>query len=333
MTTKNMGAKTSKKGYRSVTHLAAPQLAKKHAHARSLDGNLHTFVRPVGHVITSQDRDSRLLCRLRMGLPMDYVQIADSAPEDAVDETLHQLEESMTNFLVVKFTKPGTVVWSAPLSGGASWRAAGEVLFAVQLNDGSGQVVVVRTPNFDIRYPNETSWVVRKTLTTRWRSMEEQLYTNLNGNSAQRMAANLSKLPALPMLDESGAEFARKLRKAHGKTDELPPVLLPSAGSDAEEVAVDRQASMFARGVQLPEVDTGDGYNRPIYVEKHAFVCRIRKREGGGVFCRRQSNNWWRAVLESCGDLGKELSLHDVRRAPTLEEDVDKVRRRLQGGF
>lgn len=322
MTTKSMCSRMKERGYRSVTHLAAPQLGQKPVarEARSLDSNLHTFVRPVGHVITSQDRDSRFLCRLRMGLPVDYVKMAVAGADDADRlEEIHELEESNLNFLVVKFTKPGIVVWSAALPTRQAWRTAGEVLFAVQLNDGSGQVVLVRTPNFDIRYPNETSWVVRKTLTTRWRTLkDEQLNKSLRKKSANPFAAGASKLPRA---DEAGADRSQRARTSARGADEPPAVTQPPAGEAAGD-----EASTFARGIKLPEADPLDGYNRPIYVEKHAFVCRIRHREGGAYHTRRQTKNWWRAVLDSFGDLGQELNMHDVKCAPMPEDDIDKVR-------
>jgi len=71
-----------KAGWRSTSHLVAPEtnLEKNtlftdlvQSGKATLQHNMHTFVRPVGHVISDGDRDSRILARLRMGLPTHHI--------------------------------------------------------------------------------------------------------------------------------------------------------------------------------------------------------------------------------------------------------------------
>lgn len=77
------------------------------------------------------------------------------------------------HFLLIEFNKPGKVVWTPPMDVW-KWQEAGSTLFVVQLEEDHDTFVKVVLPSFDVRFPAETSWYVRKTLTTRWRDVNQE---------------------------------------------------------------------------------------------------------------------------------------------------------------
>jgi hypothetical protein len=87
---------------------------------------------------------------------------------------LKELETKSQNFLVVKFNKPGKIIW-APPSTQHMWHKPGEILFAVQLDDGNQSIVQVTVPIFDLRFRKETGWYLKKTLRNRWATLENRI--------------------------------------------------------------------------------------------------------------------------------------------------------------
>merc|ERR1711972_1110526 len=93
--------------------------------------------RRVGHVITKEDRDSRFLCRLRMGLPdktlndrktQDFAKKAKQTLKENGWEKLSEednqeereayntmlRQNNSKNYLTIRFDVPGTIVWASP---------------------------------------------------------------------------------------------------------------------------------------------------------------------------------------------------------------------------
>lgn len=66
------------------------------------------------------------------------------------------LHQESTSILVIRFNKPGQVVW-APPEEICSWDQPGAVLFVVKFID-SDDMVAVRVPSFDLRFELETVW-------------------------------------------------------------------------------------------------------------------------------------------------------------------------------
>jgi len=297
----------AEEGWRAPTHLAAPESLATDLNplAANRSGNLqynntHTFIRPVGHIIHSDDRDSRLLARLRMGLPIRHMEKLrenmkaahslvlairsgeDGNLEDAelwLGEAAKALEASEevernhmgTNFLVVKFSKPGLVIWAAPDEVNV-WDRPGALLLAVRLQEDHDTIVPVFVPSFDLRFCHETAWYPRKTLLTRFRHLEAQI-----GKKKREQEAQLRAKAAAVRQSPPGAppEARRKAVSLDTRVDEI----IPDDGDD--DGAVTNLA----------------GYDRPIRVAKGAFICRIRQRAGTVYFDRRQARGWFRTVL------------------------------------
>eukprot|EP00434_Breviolum_minutum_P016542 symbB.v1.2.014582.t1/scaffold1069.1/size140053/6 len=177
MSTTQIHRKLRKVGWRFSTHLAAPELVPLPSRSvlkfftdSQLHVNRHTFMVQVGHQI-GKDRDSRILCRLRMDLPrnflepmrkvlMDCRQLLERQDEDQtkvsrstfldrlthsggvvsqtirtlqnIVERLKRVEAGTSNYFMVKFKQPGVVVWAAPEQQKA-WDRPGTLLFAVKL--------------------------------------------------------------------------------------------------------------------------------------------------------------------------------------------------------
>lgn len=339
-----------REGWRGTSHLIVPEtdqeknalftdLMRSGGLSRSaLKANLHTFMRPVGHIIHDSDRDSHFLARLRMGLPKEYMEDIKRRLEkdrEELDKYLQSLEaatetrevndeeEEVTrlhksiefyegrlqnamkaertncNFLLVKFRKRGMVIWSAPLNVFA-WPKPGMPLFVVQLTDRPDVRVPVFVPSFDTRFQFETTWTPVKTMVRRWRHMENCIRTNDKKGSRGGQAGPES------------LERRRRRRKQQ----------VPLAAHDLEDGASDDSS---ADEVTDTEVNDPNGYSRSIAVSKYAFVCRIRRRRGAMCFDRPQTRNWYAAVLE---DTFKEDDLRtrgDAAKASTLDDNFKET--------
>jgi len=324
-------------GWRGTSHLIAPETDHESntlvtdlvRSTGALRANLHTFMRPVGHVIHENDRDSRILARLRLGLPKkamtnlkhrirkDHEEAERALNEALNDENdednasplrksieLHeaqlncliQAEGQNANFLLVKFKKRGTVIWAAP-NDVYHWPNPGMPLFIVQLFDQPDVNVPVFVPSFDIRQRFETIWTPIKTLSERWRHMENKIHqSEKKGKPAQT-----------PELSEK----RRKKRRAQ----------VPGAMQDVEDPNSDDSSADEASET---DVNEPNGYSRPIAVSKFAFVCRIGRRKGAVCFDRVQTYNWYQTVLEDTfGPDLEETSSHHMK-VPHDKEVKDK---------
>merc|ERR1711879_986769 len=97
---------------------------------------------------------------------------------DAQLEYVWKTQENTKNYLTIKFHRPGHVIWTAPIDQ-HSWCKPGQPLFVVQLTDGTDVCVPVCVPQFDLRFPRETFWYVRKTCVQCWRNLENRITRNL----------------------------------------------------------------------------------------------------------------------------------------------------------
>jgi hypothetical protein len=112
------------------------------------------------------------------------------------------------HFLLIEFNKRGKVVWTPP-EDVCQWQEAGSTLFVVQLEEDRDTFVKVVLPSFDVRFPMETAWYVRKTLTTRWRNVYQEAAANQDAHapassSGRRKARSRTRFCAsLPSQEEN----------------------------------------------------------------------------------------------------------------------------------
>jgi len=278
-------------GWRAITHLCAPEKMKadlKVIGGENLKANLHTFMRPVGHIITTRDRDrdSRILARMNMGIPLHALHELRKRLSDALEfemyqqafEALSQEDQrwekagnSTLNFFVIKFKLPGMVIWTAPKEN-AYWSKPGTPLFAVRLTDHPDVVVPVLVPSFDIRRKQETCWYPVKTLIHRFHSLSDRISRQAEGNN--KITHN---------------RRWQKARATRWQNSECP------SGIAQAEAFAEKVPEMESDGFDILQPD---GYSRPIAVAKHAFVCRLRRRIGGVAFDRCQTRNWYKTSVE-----------------------------------
>ena len=304
MSTTQIHRKLRKVGWRFSTHLAAPELVPLPSRSvlkfftdSQLHVNRHTFMVQVGHQI-GKDRDSRILCRLRMDLPrnflepmrkvlMDCRQLLERQDEDQtkvsrstfldrlthsggvvsqtirtlqnIVERLKRVEAGTSNYFMVKFKQPGVVVWAAPEQQKA-WDRPGTLLFAVKLFHQPDVVVPVVVPSFDLRYPQENSWRVQKTSQMRFHDIERRIAWALEKEREAKGTESIRRSPAAPDL-ETDTEVVEELEENH-------------------------DMATFNRG------DHGR-----MATSQDAFVCRLKRKAGGLPFDREQNSDWYRLVL------------------------------------
>lgn len=291
MTTQGLKEKMAKHGWRVTSHLVAPEIEKVNPSAlvdrEHLAQNLHTFMRPVGHIIRNSDRDSRLLCRMQMGLPLHaledlrdrlskalQLEVMDDASKALLDEErrFKTAGTSTVNFLVIKFKFNGMVIWTAPEEN-AYFGRPGTPMFAVRLADHPDVVVPVFLPSFDIRRKAETVWYPVKTLRDQFSTLLQRIQHQTEGDTKRSAQKRWSR--------------ARSIRQ---QNKECPSGLSPEIDEDnMDEVEI---------APDIVDNTEPDGYTRPIAVAKNAFICRIRRRMGGVAFDRAQTKNWFRTALE-----------------------------------
>ena len=84
------------------------------------------------------------------------------------------IDDDCNNFVVFKFKEPAVVVW-APPECVEQFPSPGDTLFVMMLTDGSRKLHLVQVPSFDMRFKFESQWRVKKTLTSRYRTLEREI--------------------------------------------------------------------------------------------------------------------------------------------------------------
>mmetsp|Transcript_44989 Transcript_44989/g.104101 ORF Transcript_44989/g.104101 Transcript_44989/m.104101 type:complete len:2344 (-) Transcript_44989:201-7232(-) len=306
MPTRKMKRAFEVSGWRAPTHLAPPVPEEPGMNADpTLEENImHTFLRPVGHVIHKGDRDSRLLCRLKIDLPASQKEEAAKwkqwqealsanagkpltpqtkstlKSQEEIDFAKSKLERSrqQLNFLWIKFVRDGIVVWRT--SDPADLCRPGAIIMAVKIMN-EPDIIPVAVPSFDIRFPFESAWFCRKTLAATWKHPEAQ--------------ARLYKIQKEMQADKRAKKDAEKKgggMKADGKSAASEDA---EARKEARSGAVQSHDEVARHEKYLASVP--DGYSKPIPVAKNAFVCRIRKRQGTINFDRPQTRTWYKETL------------------------------------
>jgi len=288
MSTKDIRQTFKDYGFRAMSHIVAPQKVCKqhdptyHGCAKLLKSNQHTFMRPLGHTISFTDRDSRFLARLRIGLPESLFEAnADPSKKQRLEQ-LQQMQSESNSYLNIKFLKEGTIVWAAPLHRDA-FVVAGECLFVVEV-EGSKRVQVL-VPSTDLRFQLETAWFPVKTVTMRWRNLQNRINAQAKKDQLKK-----KKQPkgAMVIQDEKAQPENNGMDEEEGGGN-----VEAEKANDEERDDSDDDAKKPARKHEVE----GDGYGRPIYVHENSFVLRLKQRRGGHMFDRSQTNAWYYAVL------------------------------------
>eukprot|EP00931_Biecheleriopsis_adriatica_P038040 TRINITY_DN21817_c0_g1_i1.p1 TRINITY_DN21817_c0_g1~~TRINITY_DN21817_c0_g1_i1.p1 ORF type:complete len:2760 (+),score=507.23 TRINITY_DN21817_c0_g1_i1:809-8281(+) len=351
-------------GYRLLSHQHAPEKLKKDKIGIQTEAkdspNLHTFVREVGHVISRNDRDSRLLARLRLGLPswlgqrrarealsvefkdlegdvvsfkldkygvisvekdglhvatlmddqpvnfeldvgsgameiitqgrtikvppgmeqqrimsqvrdlfqrghgaarIEQLQASGGAIRRGQTKRVVESQNTSASFLVIKFNQPGTVIWAPPPHVWV-WEEPGIAMFVIEVDGAHLSKVTIRSPSFDLRFDQETTWFPAKTI-------------------GPDFSIALKRIKDAKMK-------RRKKRRAQKNGD----------GSDTEAEESGKVQDVVGKNGKKGHTKVkADGYQSGISVSKNAFCCRIRKAQGTGHFDRVRTNNWYRTVL------------------------------------
>ncbi|CAJ1429519.1 unnamed protein product [Effrenium voratum] len=302
MSTTELQRKLKGAGWRFSTHLAAPELVPgrvpalaplKYFTDSQLSVNRHTFMVQVGHRI-GKHRDSRILCRLRMDVPKDFLEpyrklLRDCQQMMASDEVeleergtfsygtgswspksptvgsagkvlqnllerLRRIEDGSSNYFMVKFKQPGIVVWAAP-DAQKAWDRPGTLLFAVKLAHQPDTIVPVVVPSFDLRYPQESSWKVQKTMQMRYHDLERRIACGLEKEKAAKGNETIRRSPAAPEREEPEA------------VEDLNDEEALSSGSRRMAISCD------------------------------SFICRLQRKAAGLPFDREQNSDWYRLVV------------------------------------
>jgi len=174
---------------------------------------------------------------------------------------LHRIESGSCNYFTIKFKLPGVVVWAAP-NHQKAWDRPGTLLFAVKLLNQPDTVVPVVVPSFDLRYPQETSWSVCKTMLTRFHDLE------------RRIARGAEK--------EKAAKTSDRLRRSPNSEEADPEAV----AAEAEDLVSDEEEALNL------------GFSKRVAVSGDAFVCRLKRRPGGLAFDREPlTSDWYTQVL------------------------------------
>ncbi|CAK0872353.1 unnamed protein product [Prorocentrum cordatum] len=252
------------RGYHVSTRLAAPdpvnprkETGAQKSHRKEC--NSHTFLRDVGHVVKPWERQTTVLARLCMGPGRDV------------------LPQGQTHsFLVVKCNKPAVVVW-APSEAKSEFKHPGELLFIVRLLDDTARLAEVTVPSFDIRFSNETTWVLKKTLASDMGRVNRKI---------------------LPKVVQQKARIKAPEPQVIGKRADktIPAVNDDSEGEDenGEDSGDESVGDENVQEAAHEPIDKNawkynsntDGYTHGIPIAQWAFVCRFEKK-GLNIYNRR----------------------------------------------
>uniref|UniRef100_A0A7S1AHT7 C2 domain-containing protein n=1 Tax=Noctiluca scintillans TaxID=2966 RepID=A0A7S1AHT7_NOCSC len=307
--TGSMRALCKENHFTAATHLAAPAPVKfkpsDHTGApasgdpHNLAVNQHCFIRPVGHVVSDDDRDSRFLARLRMTVPWAVSrqwEESRSGDDGGATQTLNiqhtydAIDDMSNNYVVFKFKKPAVVVW-APPECVDQFPSPGDTLFVMMLTDGSRKLHLVQVPSFDMRFKFESQWRVKKTLTSRYRTLEREIQAEAKKRAEREAKTDASQPKPL----------------GEGEAEEEQP-----DSGDQDETELDASQKKKKKKVEP------DGHSRPIHIPKNGFVLRLEKVRGIG-YDRPQTNSWYRTVLKT--------TVPEVENLPeSTEDDYQMVR-------
>eukprot|EP00923_Selenidium_pygospionis_P061018 GHVN01107184.1.p1 GENE.GHVN01107184.1~~GHVN01107184.1.p1 ORF type:complete len:922 (+),score=290.16 GHVN01107184.1:50-2767(+) len=198
------------------------------------DNALNTWMRCVGHRVNDQDAASAVLVRARL-------LVRDVADRRLVRET--------STIVTIKATQCGEVIWVNPSS---QYPSPGECFMVMRCDD-DNLLVPVCVPSFDLRFPLECGFYVRRTFNKRWREVEWSAVCD---------------------------EEARRVVEARG-------------GKHGAAALQAQKTSSGSVPQNLKEVIAGhrkrDGHELSRYVRQGDFVMRLKRTPSANVFDRPQA--------------------------------------------
>lgn len=308
MSTTQLHRKLRKVGWRFSTHLAAPELVP--APSRSvlnfftdsqLSLNRHTFMVQVGHQI-GKDRDSRILCRLRMDLPKNFLEpmrkILLDCRQNLVDQDEEQIQVQGTG---AKTTFLDRLTHGGGVMGQTTRNLQNIVERLRRVEAGTSNyfmvkfkqpgVVVWAAPDHQkawdrpgtllfavklLHQPDVVVPVVVPSFDLRYpqeNSWKVQKTSQMRFHDAERRIA-------WALEKEREAKDTESIRRSPAAPD------LEDTEAVLEELDDNRDMASFNRGSHGRMATSAD-----------AFVCRLKRKAGALPFDREQSSDWYRLVL------------------------------------
>ncbi|CAE7242387.1 unnamed protein product [Symbiodinium sp. CCMP2592] len=341
MKTRDLTAMAEKLNHRLVSHQHVPEatgmMASFAITGSGYGQNLHTFLRPVGHRIrVEEDRDSKILARLRMGLPSHMRTRKDAKPVSLKDSTggivTFTLEPTGTVRVVrnarylASLQRPPTIE-KPNQPGGHYLLVLPSTKVPVKAEEVSKQLMKVealfeRPPASDSPEISEPAQLT-SILVVRFKSDGQVVWSapptvcswDKPGQVllVVKLEASDSLVPVrVPNFDlRFGMESSWYPCKTLVGAVEMKKQL-DAALDDAVAIDMPVQDDVQKRHTPKP-----DGYTKPIPVTQHAFCCRILKR-GAVAFDRPRTANWYRSQLED--------AFPEIAKLPLVAQDETVVK-------
>jgi len=160
--------------------------------------NRHTYLVPVGHVVRNEKKSqARFLARLRIN-EISFYHEDESKVQKSKEHVLrihkekrregdcdlrdvsHGVIRPTPNYLTVKWDYPesiqAVVIYTPPRKKN-KFREPGEILMVLKVEEGEdqGAHILVLVPSLDLRFPMESSYFLRKTVVSKWSSLEQSI--------------------------------------------------------------------------------------------------------------------------------------------------------------
>ena len=314
-----------KHGFRLLSHQHMPEsLHPGHFTHHDYSDNLHTFLRPVGHRIRGrQDRDSKFLARLRLGLPAHLragkkeVSITDTEKETVIFklELTGAVTVTRSNVKLaslppghqpsIQRKKDGACTLALPHGEQVSLSAAEARRSLKAINEifqqseqpkeekeeseSKHSMESYTTNVLVIRFDRDGQvvWAAPELISS-W-SQPGQLLFVVKLDASDTLVP--VRVPCFDLRFEMETAWfpCKTLAGLHGvKSEQLKTVVYDSVS--LEEGSEDATSGSALAGP--------DGYWKPIPVSKHAFCCRLMKLKGTAKFDRPRTDSWYRSALE-----------------------------------
>ncbi|CAE7946191.1 unnamed protein product [Symbiodinium sp. KB8] len=323
--------------FRSVSHLHVPEdLRPSPKEDPALKENLHTFVRKVGHRISDKklDRSSRVLARLRVGVPQHLKKRVKEEHAELTDldgKTLRFTLE-LTDNVTVK--KDGKKIADVPPGQKVRYDAkAGQTTGVLKL---PGKDITVRVSGEDdirqvlglFRTLNDAAGPDKKPKqgghvdgheqdsgafllvkfkapgVVYWAPPEEQTIWEEPGALLFLVKVDATgeivpvRVPSFDLRFEHETAWypVKTLAPDNGFSKEMLNKAKPHKAKELHTEPVSNRLNP----VDKKEVDDHaepDGHSVPVFVSKNAFCCRIKQRPGLQHFDRLRTKNWFKTSL------------------------------------
>jgi len=321
--TLDLQAHAKRMGYRLVSHQHAPEAVGNILRTPAYEQNLHTFVRQVGHRIRiKEDRDSKILARLRLSLPMHTNIRSDAEPVSFMDTQGARIAFSLEPTGMVKVTKDKRHLLSMPRTRALTVRKQANggcalvLLPTIQVTLDAEEVarclrkiLAFFQPDTDVdeETPPSESFMAniavirfRKEGTVVWAAPEHITTWDTPGQLLFVVKLNASdalipvRVPSFDLrFPQETAWYPCKTLSGGVELKKQLKAAINAAQVKAEPVP---EGKSHNQKPERKEVEP-DGYKDPISVAKYAFVCRMMKSRHTHMFDRARTQSWYRAQL------------------------------------